>query len=98
MVSILKIPLKRKPAAQLEGARTARAEDIGRRAGRHAEARRRVGQIVAVAAQIRDVEDIETLTEYRQLGPLRAQMENFGHPYILRIEAARKRKIGGKYN
>src|ERR1700722_4293060 len=90
--------LKRKPATQLERARAARAEDIGRRAGWHAKSCRRACQIIAVPAQIGDVENVETLAEDRQPGPLGAQMENLGHSNILRIEAARKRKIGGQRN
>src|SRR5262249_31804356 len=65
-----KIPTRspRQTRAELEGTRAARAEDLGGFPGRLAE-RGRV-QIVGVAAEIRDVENVEPLRQERELEPL----------------------------
>src|SRR6266850_2607913 len=58
--------LERKPPAELKRPRPAGAEHLRGAIGGLAE-RRRVTEVVAVAAEVRDGEDVEGLDEHRQL-------------------------------
>ena len=89
------VSLERKAAAQLERAGTAGTENVRRPDGRYAKSASAVGQIVAVPTEIRDVKDVEAFPEEGQLHPFGAQPEDPGYAQILRIEAARERKVRG---
>src|SRR4051794_30641232 len=81
-------PSERKPPTHLERSRATGSEHL-RRAVRRLPEGRRVIDVVAVAAKVRDVEDVEHLDEHAHPG-LFAQVERLRHAQILRAEAVAK--------
>src|SRR5262249_29863304 len=82
--------LELNPAAQLERARPARPKDLAGAAGRLAKREGLVGgcylvEVEAVSAEIRDVENVETLCEQRELVAL-AVGERLRQSNVLRTE------------
>src|SRR5580658_9837765 len=94
----LKRPLKRESGGELERTRSARAENIGLGAGRHSKSGGVRTQIVAVPAQVGDVENVETLADQGELGALGPKPEYFGHADILRGERTGERPVRRQHN
>ena len=59
-------------------------------------AKSRLVQTVAVPAQVRDIKDVEALSEDGEPEPFGAEPEIPRHAQVLRMKATRKRKGGGQ--